>query len=87
MTSSCNSGCTCKLKEYIPVCGKNNITYYDPCHAGCTEILANKVHNLHPFLTTIICGVIAQITMTWISSCVNTAVSIWEHLEVQNSEI
>lgn len=42
MTSPCNSACNCKLKDYVPVCGKNNITYYDSCNAGCTVFLENR---------------------------------------------
>ena len=40
---SCYGPCHCEKKQYIPTCGRNNITYYDPCHAGCSLIFPNKV--------------------------------------------
>ncbi|XP_064619555.1 uncharacterized protein LOC135482995 [Lineus longissimus] len=36
-TEICNLECHCHLDYYSPVCGSNNVTYYSPCHAGCSE--------------------------------------------------
>ncbi|XP_028391406.1 solute carrier organic anion transporter family member 4A1-like [Dendronephthya gigantea] len=43
--SSCYSPCHCEKKQYIPTCGRNNITYYDPCHAGCSLLFPNKTYS------------------------------------------
>lgn len=34
LESTCNQNCGCS-KFYNPVCGINNILYYNPCYAGC----------------------------------------------------
>ncbi|XP_035689314.1 solute carrier organic anion transporter family member 4C1-like [Branchiostoma floridae] len=34
--SNCNRNCTCST-YYNPVCGRNGMTYFSPCHAGCVE--------------------------------------------------
>ncbi|XP_042212018.1 solute carrier organic anion transporter family member 4A1-like isoform X2 [Homarus americanus] len=36
LTSDCNSKCGCRDMAYDPICGTNNVTYFSPCHAGCT---------------------------------------------------
>lgn len=35
LTADCNLGCQCTPYEIEPVCGRNGITYFSPCHAGC----------------------------------------------------
>ncbi|CAG5133316.1 unnamed protein product, partial [Candidula unifasciata] len=36
LTSSCNQNCACSQNHIQPICGINGITYFSPCHAGCT---------------------------------------------------
>ncbi|CAH1238041.1 SLCO4C1 [Branchiostoma lanceolatum] len=36
LLSDCNSNCSCTT-YYNPVCGRNGLTYFSPCHAGCAE--------------------------------------------------
>ncbi|KAB5542190.1 hypothetical protein PHYPO_G00088610 [Pangasianodon hypophthalmus] len=35
LLSQCNSGCSCSLKHWDPVCAYNGLTYSTPCLAGC----------------------------------------------------
>ena len=35
-SSPCNSLCHCNSRKYEPVCGVDQISYFSPCHAGCT---------------------------------------------------
>ncbi|XP_039434561.1 solute carrier organic anion transporter family member 5A1 [Culex pipiens pallens] len=36
LTAACNFGCECHMFDVEPVCGNNGLTYFSPCHAGCT---------------------------------------------------
>ncbi|XP_066301944.1 solute carrier organic anion transporter family member 4C1-like [Branchiostoma lanceolatum] len=36
LLSDCNSNCSCTT-YYNPVCGRNGLTFFSPCHAGCAE--------------------------------------------------
>ncbi|KAG1661615.1 Solute carrier organic anion transporter family member 3A1 [Nymphon striatum] len=36
LTADCNMGCRCTQELIEPVCGRNGLTYFSPCHAGCT---------------------------------------------------
>ncbi|XP_050389881.1 solute carrier organic anion transporter family member 5A1 [Patella vulgata] len=36
LTSTCNENCDCSNTVLEPICGINGITYFSPCHAGCT---------------------------------------------------
>ena len=40
LTDSCNFGCSCDMNDVQPVCGANGLTYFSPCHAGCTSLLS-----------------------------------------------
>jgi len=42
LTASCNFGCECDMNDVQPVCGANGLTYFSPCHAGCTSVGTNK---------------------------------------------
>ncbi|KAA0721170.1 Solute carrier organic anion transporter family member 1C1 [Triplophysa tibetana] len=35
LISQCNTGCSCSLKHWDPVCASNGMTYASPCLAGC----------------------------------------------------
>lgn len=35
LLSQCNTGCSCSLKTWDPVCAYNGMTYASPCLAGC----------------------------------------------------
>ncbi|KAJ8305036.1 hypothetical protein KUTeg_017412 [Tegillarca granosa] len=37
LTSTCNMDCDCSPNDLEPICGINGITYFSPCHAGCTR--------------------------------------------------
>lgn len=39
LTDSCNFGCSCDINDVQPVCA-NGLTYFSPCHAGCTSLLS-----------------------------------------------
>ncbi|XP_076056544.1 organic anion transporting polypeptide 30B isoform X2 [Oratosquilla oratoria] len=42
LTSSCNFGCSCSSDMVEMVCGNNGLTYFSPCHAGCTSFLSHQ---------------------------------------------
>nr|XP_057934404.1 solute carrier organic anion transporter family member 1C1-like [Doryrhamphus excisus] len=35
LLSQCNTGCSCSMKQWDPVCSYNGMTYASPCLAGC----------------------------------------------------
>uniref|UniRef100_A0A8D0GEM7 Solute carrier organic anion transporter family member n=1 Tax=Sphenodon punctatus TaxID=8508 RepID=A0A8D0GEM7_SPHPU len=37
LTAPCNAKCNCLRSLYFPVCGKDSVQYFSPCHAGCTS--------------------------------------------------
>ena len=43
----CNANCSCAFDNYAPVCGEDDVTYFNPCAAGCHEVIDGelKVHN------------------------------------------
>lgn len=40
--SPCNSLCHCSSRDYDPVCGVDQISYFSPCYAGCTLRVKDK---------------------------------------------
>ncbi|KAL8561510.1 hypothetical protein ACOMHN_057204 [Nucella lapillus] len=42
MDAACNAGCGCTMKDYNPVCGRDNVMYYSPCYAGCNTLAADQ---------------------------------------------
>ncbi|XP_075151621.1 organic anion transporting polypeptide 26F [Haematobia irritans] len=42
LDAACNANCSCSRYMYDPICGADNVMYYNPCYAGCaTEISLN----------------------------------------------
>jgi len=41
LTSECNQGCFCSHFEMDQVCDGDGVTYFSPCHAGCSRQLSN----------------------------------------------
>lgn len=42
LTAACNFGCECHMTDVEPVCGNNGLTYFSPCHAGCTAFSSSS---------------------------------------------
>ena len=45
LTAACNFGCECHMTDVEPVCGNNGLTYFSPCHAGCTSSSSSNYSN------------------------------------------
>ncbi|KAJ7333507.1 hypothetical protein OS493_017044 [Desmophyllum pertusum] len=41
-SAPCNSLCHCNNRDYDPVCGIDQLSYFSPCHAGCTIKVDDK---------------------------------------------
>ena len=39
----CNTNCSCSIARINPVCGGDKLTYFSPCHAGCSKVIGSKV--------------------------------------------
>lgn len=61
LTAACNFGCECHMTDVEPVCGNNGLTYFSPCHAGCTAFSSSSNYTncacVHPNITNIYAGV------------------------------
>ncbi|XP_063220390.1 solute carrier organic anion transporter family member 5A1 [Bacillus rossius redtenbacheri] len=44
LTAACNFGCECRTTDVEPVCGNNGLTYFSPCHAGCTTFSSSRAN-------------------------------------------
>lgn len=42
LTAACNFKCECMEDDAEPVCGNNGLTYFSPCHAGCTSFSSSN---------------------------------------------
>ena len=79
LLSDCNQHCNCDGASYRPVCGFNEVSYFSPCHAGCsgsyqqndTEIFNNcKCIASSPMNSTInLQGTILQKQEALLNSC------------------
>lgn len=45
LTAACNFKCECMEDDAEPVCGNNGISYFSPCHAGCTSFSSSNYTN------------------------------------------
>lgn len=61
LTAACNFGCECHMTDVEPVCGNNGLTYFSPCHAGCTAFSSTSNYTncacVHANITNVYNGV------------------------------
>lgn len=61
LTAACNFGCECHMTDVEPVCGNNGLTYFSPCHAGCTAFSSTSNYTncacVHANITNIYNGI------------------------------
>lgn len=43
LTSTCNKDCECSTNFIEPICGRNGLTYFSPCFAGCSRFKSNNI--------------------------------------------
>ncbi|XP_033726691.1 solute carrier organic anion transporter family member 4A1-like [Pecten maximus] len=53
VTDSCHSNCGCSQEEFSPICGRDGLTYYSPCYAGCQTVVKD-VDNMQYYNCTCI---------------------------------
>lgn len=44
VTAPCNANCSCSIANIDPVCGEDNLSYFSPCHAGCSKVEGSKAY-------------------------------------------
>ncbi|EDV19629.1 uncharacterized protein TRIADDRAFT_968, partial [Trichoplax adhaerens] len=44
LAATCNNNCMCNGVKFNPICGIDGITYYSPCHAGCSNSVYNPTY-------------------------------------------
>ncbi|XP_061388194.1 solute carrier organic anion transporter family member 4A1 [Musca vetustissima] len=42
LEADCNANCSCSKYMYDPICGQDNVMYYNPCYAGCSIEIAHN---------------------------------------------
>ncbi|EDV29540.1 uncharacterized protein TRIADDRAFT_18955 [Trichoplax adhaerens] len=50
LMSSCNSNCMCNGVKYNPICGIDGVSFYSPCHAGCSSSAFNPEYYTNMYL-------------------------------------
>ena len=81
-TLKCNNGCVCNKQRFSPICSADgSITYFSPCHAGCSDI---KEINIDP-VTELPLDKSVKIYRR--CSCVKNNNSIFEGLENDSPEL
>lgn len=49
-SDACQKPCKCQYETFTPVCGIDNVVYYSPCHAGCTDVAGMvRITRMHFF--------------------------------------
>uniref|UniRef100_A0A8D2DGA2 Solute carrier organic anion transporter family member 6A1 n=1 Tax=Sciurus vulgaris TaxID=55149 RepID=A0A8D2DGA2_SCIVU len=47
LTAPCNENCRCSSSSYSSVCGRDDIEYFSPCFAGCTD--SKNINNVKTY--------------------------------------
>lgn len=42
LDANCNTNCSCSKYMFDPICGINNVMYYNPCYAGCSKEITHN---------------------------------------------
>ncbi|NXD05198.1 SO4C1 protein, partial [Certhia familiaris] len=47
LTAPCNANCSCLRSLYYPVCGSDEVQYFNPCYAGCASYRLNNMEKTY----------------------------------------
>ncbi|XP_038614720.1 solute carrier organic anion transporter family member 4C1 [Tachyglossus aculeatus] len=47
LEAPCNANCSCLRSFYYPVCGKDDVQYFSPCTAGCTNQITSDHQRMY----------------------------------------